>query len=307
MDDSAVTVGFIGLGQMGLPMVRHLSTAGITTLAYDIDPTAAATAAQLEHVATAQSVAEIAQGCTVLFTCLPTLESVRAVYLDDTGIGANAPPAGAGLITCECSTITPDLALELHNTMHKHGIRHLDTPVFGTPQHAQAGNLYFLVSGTPDPVPHIEPLFHAMGRAHRYVGDTGNANRIKLIQNALGCINAVATAEALAICKNSGIDLLTFVDVVKECDGIGNSTYFDRYAEFVARGEDSGGGRLLIAAKDMKLLSDIAVAARVEAPLMTHTERAYAAAQNAGLAAAEFTQVGSPIETYIAGPVLHRT
>ncbi len=289
MNKPAATIGFIGLGQMGLPMVRHLSAAGITTLAYDIDPAAAATAAQLEHVTATQSVAEVAQGCNVLFSCLPTLESVRAVYLDDTGIAANAQ---SGLITCECSTITPDLAAELRKAMQERGVRHLDTPVFGTPQHAQAGNLYFLVSGASGPVPQIEPLFQAMGRAHRYVGDTGNANRIKLIQNALGCINAVATAEALAICKNSGIDLLTFVEVVKECDGIGNSTYFDRYAETVARGEDSGGGRLLIAAKDMKLLGDLAAAARVDAPLMAHTERAYAAAREAGLAAAEFTQVG---------------
>ena len=288
MHDSALKAGFIGLGQMGLPMVEHLSKAGILTVAYDVDPAATAAAAQLTQLAVAHSVADVACSCNVLFTCLPTLQSVREVYLGDAGIGANAL---YGLITCECSTITPDLATELRAAMCVNGVQHLDTPVFGTPQHAQAGNLYFLVSGEAEPVVKVEPLFLAMGRAYRYVGETGIANRIKLIQNALGCVNAVATAEALAICERTGIDLLTFVAVVKECDGIGNSTYFDRYAETVARSEDSGAGRLLIAAKDMKLLGDIAATVEIDAALMRHAEQAYAAALDAGLASAEFTEV----------------
>ncbi len=296
MHDSALKAGFIGLGQMGLPMVKHLSEAGIPTVAYDVDPAAIDAVAQLTQVAVAQSVAAVTRGCNVLFTCLPTLQSVREVYLGDTGIGANAVD---GLITCECSTITPDLATELRAAMCDRGVRHLDTPVFGTPQHAQTGNLYFLVSGEAKPVATVEAFFRAMGRAYRYVGATGNANRIKLVQNALGCVNAVATAEALAICKRTGIDLLTFVAVVKECDGIGNSTYFDRYAETVARGEDSGAGRLLIAAKDMKLLGDIAATAGVDAVLMKHTEQTYTAALDAGFGSAEFTEVARVIETRV--------
>ncbi len=293
MPDAASKAGFIGLGQMGLPMVEHLSAAGITTVVYDIDPAATVAAAQLTHVSVAHSVADVARGCNVLFTCLPTMQSLREVYLGNAGIGTNAV---GGLITCECSTITPELAAELRAAMAGHGVQHLDTPVFGTPQHAQAGDVYFLISGTTRPVPKIEPFFGAMGRAYRYVGATGNANRIKIVQNALGCINAVATAEALAICKRAGIDLLTFVAVVKECDGIGNSAYFDRYAETVARGEDSGAGRLTIAAKDMKLLGEIAATVAVDAALMKHTEQAYAAALDAGLGSAEFTEVARVIE-----------
>ncbi len=303
MHDSALKAGFIGLGQMGLPMVEHLSKAGVPTVAYDVDPAATGAVAALTHVTVAQSVAEVARGCDVLFTCLPTLQSVRDVYLGDAGIGANAV---AGLITCECSTIAPDLARELRAAMCVNGVQHLDTPVFGTPRHARAGNLYFLVSGVAEPVAKIEPFFRAMGGTYRYVGETGNANRIKLIQNALGCVNAVATAEALAICKRTGIDLLTFVAVVKECDGIGNSTYFDRYAESVARGEDSGAGRLLIAAKDMKLLGDIAATAEIDAALMRHTEQAYAAALDAGLGSAEFTEVARVIETRVGERLFYR-
>ncbi len=296
MSDAAMKAGFIGLGQMGHPMVRHLSKAGIAAIVYDVDPIAAAAVAQLPHITVAPSVANVARGCGILFTCLPTLQSLREVYLGDAGIGTNAGP---GLITCECSTITPELATELKAAMADHGIQHLDTPVFGTPQHAQAGDLYFLISGTIAPVPRIEPFLRAMGRAHRYVGETGNANRIKLVQNALGCVNAVATAEALAICQRADIDLLTFVAVVKECGGIGNSTYFDRYAETVARGEDSGAGRLIIAAKDMKLLGDIASTAAVDAPLMKHTEQTYAEALDAGLGSAEFTEVARVIEKHV--------
>lgn len=304
MHDVSLKVGFIGLGQMGMPMVQHLSKAGMATIAFDIDSAAIQAAAQLEHVAVAQSVAEVAGSCQVLFTCLPTLQSIRDVYLGEMGIGANAID---GLITCECSTITPELAVELQAAMSARGVQHLDTPVFGTPQHAQAGDLYFLVSGEMEPVAKVESFFHAMGWRCRYVGETGNANRIKLIQNALGCINAVATAEALAICKLTGIDLLTFVAVVKECDGIGNSTYFDRYAETVARGEDGGAGRLLIAAKDMQLLGEIAEAAEVDAPLMKHTEQAYAAARESGLGSAEFTEVARVIEARIGKALFYDT
>lgn len=294
MDNAPLQAGFAGLGQMGLPMVRHLSLAAIPTIVYDPNPAASDAAAQFRHVTVAPTLADVARGCRVLFTCLPTQEVVREVYLGTTGIGASAK---SGLITCESSTITPALAAELHAAMAEHGVSHLDAPVFGTPAHAEDGKLYFLLSGSPEPIKKIELYLQAMGRGHRFVGGTGKAYLIKLIQNALGFVNAVATAEALAICKRTDIDLLTFVDVVKECDGIGNSTYFNRHAETVARGEDGGTGRLLIGAKDMALLGEIVATTGLDAPLMKHTEHAYAAACEAGLAGAEYTEVARVIET----------
>jgi 3-hydroxyisobutyrate dehydrogenase-like beta-hydroxyacid dehydrogenase len=176
------------------------------------------------------------------------------------------------------------------------GVRHLDAPVFGTTDHAARGGAYFCVSGALEALPVVEPCLRAMGRAVRVAGEAGNASRIKLLQNALGCVAAVATAEVLAVARLSGLDLDAFIAVVRECDGIGNSAYFGRFAGHVAGGKDGGGGRLAIAAKDIALAGQMAASLGVELPLLSETARAYGEAKAAGLSGHEDTEVARVIE-----------
>ncbi len=296
-------VAFIGAGQMGAPLAGRLASAGLTVLAVDPDPAARARVSELPSVKIRPTPKAAAAEAGVVFTCLAGEDVVRDVYFGADGIAA---AAHAGMVSVDCSTVTPQLAVELGTRMAALGVRHIDAPVFGTTDHAARGDAYFCVSGALDALPVVEPCLRAMGRAVRHAGETGNASRIKLLQNALGYVAAVATAEVLAVARLAGLDLDAFIDVVRECGGIGNSAYFDRFATHVAEGKDGGGGRLAIAAKDIALAVHMAASLRAELPLLSETARAYAEAKAAGLSGHEYTEVARVIETRLGQPLFYR-
>ena len=80
------TVGFVGLGTMGMPMTTNLSKAGVPLVVYDTSPTATADARRLVGVTVAESPAQVAAQSDVLFSCLPNNDIVLGVYLEAGGI-----------------------------------------------------------------------------------------------------------------------------------------------------------------------------------------------------------------------------
>ena len=140
----AGAVGFIGLGTMGGPMAANLAKAGVPLVVHDASPAAAAATGKLAGVTVAASPAEVASRVSVLFTCLPNDAIVRAVYLGDGGIGASGR---AGLITCDCSTVSPEATLAVAAGLAQRGIVHMDTPMLGSQPQAVSGEIFFIVGG----------------------------------------------------------------------------------------------------------------------------------------------------------------
>jgi len=285
--------GVIGLGAMGLPMAANLAKAGVKTLGCDADAVARSRAASVAGLTLTESPAAMARDCDVVFTCLPSTEAVQTVYHGADGLVA----AGrSGLITAECSTIDSDMARGLAQAMRAKGASHIETLLVGRPPESAAGQLYFVVSGDAAAAKRVEPLLRHMGRAWRHVGDNGAANIIKLLQNGLGYVYALATAEALALARERGADVEAFIDVVKQGGGVGWSKYFDLHAAGVAAGRDEGWGRLYIAAKDTEALRREIATAQLELPLFEAAAKEYRDAVAAGLAKEEFTAVSRMLE-----------
>ena len=278
---------------MGLPMASNVANAGHRVFAVDTCDSACRAAAAVPGIEVVSSPAAAARRAPVVFTCLPSAEAVRSVYLGDAGISASARP---GLVTCDCSTIDPSLAGAIRAELEANGARHLDAPIFGSPQQAREGQVFFAVSGQVADVAVIAPALEAMGRGHRHVGVGGTACTIKALQNGLGMVHATATGEVLALGRRLGLDAMTFVDIVVEAGGIGCSKYFEDYARTAAKGGDSGSGRLYIAAKDAALARDLARRASLDLPILEAAADAFAAALEAGRANEEFTAVSRIIE-----------
>src|SRR5262245_49134680 len=188
-------VGFIGVGTMGGPMATNLARAGTPLVVHDANPQAVAAVTALPGVAVAGSPAEAA-AATVLFTCLPNDAIVSAAYLGPNGVAAGAR---AGLVTCDCSTVSPETTLELHRALAGRGVHHMDTPMLGSQPQAVSGEIFFIVGGDAAHLPVIERYLAIMGRLHMHVGGPGMANRVKLIHNGLAAVVAVSVAEALAV------------------------------------------------------------------------------------------------------------
>ena len=190
-------VGFIGLGTMGMPMVRNLSAAGARVVVYDSRPEAVAEAAQLEGVEAAASPREVAERCGRLITCLPNNEAVDAVFRGEEGVMQGARE---GLITCDFSTVSPEFTRALHAELKAKGVTHFEAPMLGSKPQAEAGEVFLILAGGEEArAAELEPVLGIISRMHMYVGPPGAGNTIKLIHNALGGVNYVAVAESLAV------------------------------------------------------------------------------------------------------------
>jgi 3-hydroxyisobutyrate dehydrogenase len=91
-----------------------------------------------------------------------------------------------------------------------------------------------------------------------YVGPSGTGNRIKLLHNALGAVNAVAVAESLALCTKLGVDPRTYYEVVCKGGGMAYSTYFDRRVMRILEGNYDATFTVELMHKDTALAAEMA-------------------------------------------------
>jgi 3-hydroxyisobutyrate dehydrogenase-like beta-hydroxyacid dehydrogenase len=288
-------VGFIGLGTMGGPMAANLARAGVPLVVYDASPAAAA-AATNPGVTVAGSPGDVASRVAVLFTCLPNDDIVRAVYLASGGIAAGAR---TGLVTCDCSTVSPEATLEVAAGLAARGIVHMDTPMLGSQPQAVSGEIFFIVGGDRAKLEAITPYLDIMGRLHMYVGPPAAGNRVKLLHNGLAAVVSVAVAEALATCVQSGVDPSVFDEVVRNGGGMAFGTYFDRRVRRMLDGDFSPTFAAELMLKDVGLAVAQARAAKVPTPMLEETQRTYGEAVAGGWGKEDFSAVTHVIERRI--------
>ena len=289
-------VGFIGLGTMGGPMASNLAKAGKSPVVYDASATAMAALSSLPGVTLASSAADVAAQAAVVFTALPNDAIVRGVYLGPDGIAAGGKP---GLVTCDCSTVSPEATLGIAQALATKQITHMDTPMLGSQPQAVTGEIFFIVGGDQTKLPAIAPYLEVMGKLHMYAGPSAAGNRVKLIHNGLGAVTAVAVAEALAMCVQSGVDRDIFYDVIRKGGGMAYGTYFERRAKRIFDGDFSPTFAAELMLKDAGLALDLARAAKVPTPILEETHRTYAEAIQNGWGKEDFSAVTHVIEKRI--------
>ena len=293
MSKSNLVVGFIGLGQMGMPLAIRLSEANYQVLVFDSRLEELSSDIARHNMQTCNSVGDVVSQVDIIFTCLPHEDAIRSVYFDDSGI---LEAAKSGLITCDISTAPPDLVKEIYTRLVAKDIHHFDAPVFGGQKDVVAGQAYFIFSGPPDIAIKVEPFLSVMAREFKYVGESGSASLMKILQNSLGYGYAIVTAEILTLCEQLGADPLQFARLVKEVKVMGWSKYFDLYAEDIVTGQESETGLLHIAAKDTHLLKTILDQNNFNAPVMEETARLFKEASELGMDQEEFTSVTKLVE-----------
>ncbi len=293
MSDS---VGFIGLGTMGGPMAQNLVKAGVSVVVHDANPNATKPFAGRPGVTVARSAADVAAGTNALFTCLPNDEIVRSAYLGTNGVAAGG---ARGLVTCDCSTVSPEVTVDLNRALAAQGITHMDTPMLGSQPQAVSGEIFFIVGGDQATLATIAPYLAIMGTRHMYVGPSGTGNRVKLVHNGLGAVTAVAVAEALAVVVQAGVDPYVFYEVVRNGGGMAYGTYFERRVKRMLDGDFTPTFMAELMHKDVKLALNLARSAGVPTPLLEETKRSYDEAVDSGWAKEDFSAVTHVVEKRI--------
>jgi 3-hydroxyisobutyrate dehydrogenase-like beta-hydroxyacid dehydrogenase len=274
-------------------MARNLAAAGYPVHAFDVDAAAAARLTGASNATIERSPRDVAAKADVLFTALPNDQIVRDTYLGERGILSGAQ---AGVITCDCSTVSPEVSQDIHAAAAARGVAHMDTPMLGSSPQAESGEVFFIVGGQQERLAVIQPMLDVMGRLTMYVGPSGTGNRIKLLHNALGAVNAVAVAESLSLCVKLGVDPKTYYEVVKNGGGMAYSTYFDRRALRVIEGVFDPTFTLDLMLKDVTLAAQMAGASLQHMPILRETLAAFNEGKSGGWANEDFSGVTHVVE-----------
>ncbi|MEK0082942.1 3-hydroxyisobutyrate dehydrogenase [Benzoatithermus flavus] len=195
------TIGFIGLGHMGLPMARNLLKAGHVVQGFDLS-TAAVNALATAGGVPAGSIAKVVADADIVVTMLPEGRHVRTVYLDQGGVFLSAPTSA---LLVDCSTIDVETARTVNAAAAARGFTMVDAPVSGGVAGAEAGTLTFMVGGTEAAFARAEPILAAMGKAVIHAGPAGNGQAAKICNNMMLGIQMISVCEAMALAMKLGL------------------------------------------------------------------------------------------------------
>jgi 2-hydroxy-3-oxopropionate reductase len=254
------SVGFIGIGTMGLEMVRNLLKAGHAVRAFDLNEAAVAAAVK-DGAARAQDPADAARDADIVITMLPDTPHVEAVIYGEHGLAKARPP---GRLIVDMSTISPVAVRRIHADLQKAGVAFIDAPVSGGPLGAKNAALSIMAGGEADAFAKAEPFFRAMGTTITHVGASGAGQTVKLCNQLICGINIQAICEALALGRASGVDLAMLRRVLM--GGSAASWMLDKLGPAMIEGDASAGFRIDLMLKDLRLVQEHAQALNVPLP-----------------------------------------
>jgi 3-hydroxyisobutyrate dehydrogenase-like beta-hydroxyacid dehydrogenase len=202
---------------------------------------------------------------------------VATVLLGEDGVVAAARP---GLLCVDMSTIAPPQTRTIGAGLLERGVKMLDAPVTGSSPRAQDGSLTIMVGGEAEDFLRARPLLEAMGRLIVHVGELGQGEMLKLINNSLAAANAAAVAEALLLAAATGIDLDAFVEVASA--GSGASAQLELKSGPMRQHDYTTLFKTAHMLKDVRLCLDEAQSAGVPFPAAGHARDLLTAAMGRG-------------------------
>jgi 2-hydroxy-3-oxopropionate reductase len=264
-------VGYIGLGIMGASIARNLMKAGHELVVHNRSQ---GIVQQLvsEGAKGAASPREVAEQVEFVFTNLPDTPDVEKVVLGENGIVKGAHD---GLIYIDNSTIKPETARSLAETLAEAGIAALDAPVSGGDVGAKNGTLTIMVGGPQEAFDKAVPLFEAMGKAWVLVGDSGAGQIAKVCNQIIVGAQMVALAEALITAQKSGVDPSRVVEAIK--GGAAQMWTMDVKPPRLFAGNRQPGFKAYMQHKDLGIVLDTAKTYGIPLPMTAVIQQLYTA------------------------------
>jgi 3-hydroxyisobutyrate dehydrogenase len=195
-------IAFLGLGVMGTGMATRLLSAGFPVTVWNRNA-ARAEPLREKGAAIASSPREAAAGADVVIAMVADDSASRGVWTGQDGALAGLRDGGVAI---ECSTLSPAWVTELAGLADARGASFLDAPVTGSKPQAASGEVLFLVGGDPAALASVRDVLRPMSRDVVHMGAVGSGARMKLVNNFMSAVQAVALGEALAFSHECGLD-----------------------------------------------------------------------------------------------------
>jgi 3-hydroxyisobutyrate dehydrogenase len=273
-----LTIGFIGLGNMGGPMAANLVKAGHRVTGFDLVPELL-DRAEAEGVARASSAVEAVADAQLVITMLPAGRHVLGAYQGPDGLLASAKP---GTLFADCSTIDVADARAAAELARAAGHRALDAPVSGGVVGATAATLTFMVGAEDEDFAAVEPVLAAMGRKVVHCGPSGAGQAAKICNNMILGVSMIAVSEAFVLGEQLGLSHQALFDVAANASGqcwalTTNCPVPGPVPTSPANRDYQAGFAAALMAKDLGLAANAARAGGVATELGLHAAELYAA------------------------------
>ena len=248
------SVGLIGAGRMGHGVAKNILMGGYR-LAYLAHPGNSPTDDLLALGAVeVPRIADLVRRSDAILVCVTGSPQVEEVILGDAGVTAHLKP---GQIVADLSTIEPGTTSRVHDAVTKAGGEYLDIPMTRTPKEAEAGKLNLLAGGKASLLETLRPLLDTFAESIYHAGPVGAGHALKLLHNFVSLGNCALLAEAVVCAGRTGVDMDTFLEVLKT--GGGDSVALKRLTPYITD-KDEAGFRFTIGncRKDMTYYTDMA-------------------------------------------------
>ncbi len=250
--DGPEVVGYVGLGIMGLPMVRNLLAAGHPVVAWNRSPQRLARAAEAGAQAV-DSPAQVAARASVVIICVTASADVEEVVLGPGGVVEGVQP---GSIVVDMSTISPAVTRRISSALAERDVALLDAPVSGGEQGAEGGTLSIMVGGAAETLARVRPLLEVLGSTVTHCGPVGAGQTVKLCNQVAVCLNNLAMAEALLLCAGSGVDPGVMLEAITQ--GAAGSWQLSNLGPRVVTRDFAPGFQVALQQKDLRLALEAA-------------------------------------------------
>jgi 3-hydroxyisobutyrate dehydrogenase len=285
-------IGFVGLGNMGLPMALNLVKAGHHVEGFDLNRDAveklvAAGGASMESAKVAVARAEI------VVTMLPSGKEVRELYLEPGGIIDSANP---GALLIDSSTIDVATARDAAASADAKGLAMVDAPVSGGVGGAQGGTLTFMVGGSDTAFERARPILEVMGKTIVHAGGAGNGQAAKICNNMILGVSMIAVSEAFVLAEKLGLDAQKLFDISSKSSGqCWSLTSYCPVPGPVptspANRDYQAGFTAAMMLKDLRLAKEAAQAVEARAPLGAGAAAIYSAYVDSGEGGRDFSGI----------------
>lgn len=221
------TIGFIGIGKIGLPICEHLIKGGYTVLGYR-----RSSMADFEKLGgtAAGSPAEIAEKANIVFSCLPSDEALDEVINGPKGVLKSARP---GQIVVEFGSHSVPVKKSYIAPLAAKGAIFIDGEVSGTPGMVAARKGAIYLSGDAEACETLEPIVKSFADVSLYLGPFGSSTTVKVINNIMVGLHIAGTAQAMAIGVRAGVDVDLMIKAI--ANGSGASSQFGIRAPWMAQ------------------------------------------------------------------------
>jgi 3-hydroxyisobutyrate dehydrogenase len=249
------TVGFVGIGKMGLPMASRIAAHGYPLHAYDISAAAVEEfCSRVADARRAETLADIGRSCEVVILMLPDSDVVNRVLFGEKG--SLAAHLSQGSIVIDMSSSNPSVTREIGPRLKELCVDFIDAPVSGGVKRASDGSLAIMAGGDSGVIARVHPLLSTMGRSIIETGTLGSGHAMKALNNYVSAAGLLAACEALRIGVDFGIPPDKIIAVLNASTGKNNSTE-NKMMQFVVSKRFNSGFSLGLMRKDLMIATDL--------------------------------------------------